>query len=422
MTRALALGGTLFLLAVGLLLAAPTALLAAVVPLAYLLATELSAVPRTDLRVSRAVEPSNPAPGERATVTVSVTNEGDSPVADLRFVDPVPEPLTVVDGSPRGAVTLRPESTATISYEFIAKRGRYEYDPVDIRVRSSLGDDEETLQVTAAGATELVCRGVTAPPESDVTQLRVGTLGTDDSGNGLEFRSVREYQHGDPVNRIDWRQYAKTGELATVEYREERSLRVLLLLDCRPPTRQVPEPGYPTGTETVAYAGRLLYDALTDAGHTVGAAALGLPESVLTAESRDGISWADETTPRDSTAVFEQAEAASDHTGSARRLTDTHQKRLLARIEPNTHVILCSPLADEWPVEFASRLNAHGHQTTVITPEHASRATTGGTVAALERETRIQTLRRAGIETVNWSRDQPLRASLDQSLQQVVGR
>ncbi|MDZ7746601.1 MAG: DUF58 domain-containing protein [Halobacteriales archaeon] len=422
MTRALALAGTLFLLAVGLLFAAPTALLGAVVPLVYLLATELSAVPTTDLRVTRTIEPSNPAPGERATVTLSVTNEGDSPVGDLRFVDPVPEPLTVVDGSPRGAVALRPGSTATVSYAFVAKRGRYEYAPVDLRLRSSLGDDEETLSVTAAGATEFVCRGVTTPPESDVTQLRVGTLGTDDSGNGLEFRSVREYQHGDPVNRINWRQYAKTGELATVEYREERSLRVVLLLDCRPPTRQVPEPGYPTATETVAYAGRLLYDALTDAGHSVGAAALGLPRSVLTADARDGVAWADETTPRDPTTVFEQAERAGDREGSAGTLTERHQRRLLARIEPNTHVILCSPLADEWPVEFATRLHAHGHQTTVVSPEHASRATTGGTVAALERETRLRTLRRGGIETVNWSRDQPLRASLEQSLQQVVGR
>jgi len=421
-TRALALGGTLFLLAVGLLLAAPTALLAAVVPLAYLLASELSAVPSTDIRVSRTIEPEHPAPGDHATVTVSVTNEGSAPIADLRLVDPVPEPLTVVGGSPRGAVALRPGATASVSYSFAAKRGRYEYDPVDLRLRSSLGADTETLQVTAAGATELVCRGVTAPPESDATRRRVGTLGTDDSGDGLEFRSVRDYQPGDPVGRIDWRQYAKTGELATVEYREERSLRVMLLLDCRPPTRQVPEPGYPTGTETVAYAGHLLYDALTDAGHTVGAAALGLPSSVLTTDARDGVSWVDETSPREPTAVFEQAEQAASHEGSAGRLPERDQTRLLARIEPNTHVIVCSPLADEWAVGFATRLHTHGHRTTVVSPASASRTTTGGTVAALERETRLRTLRRAGVETVNWSRDQPLRASLEQSLQQVMSR
>ena len=57
-------------------------------------------------------------------------------------------------------------------------------------------------------------------------------------GLGVEYESVREYRFGDDYRKIDWsitaRTPAKPGEdqpLFMKEYREEKNLNVLLILD-----------------------------------------------------------------------------------------------------------------------------------------------------------------------------------------------
>jgi len=60
-----------------------------------------------------------------------------------------------------------------------------------------------------------------------------GRVPTDVGGAGVEFHATREYRRGDPVKRIDWNRRARTGELATLELREERAATVVLLIDAR---------------------------------------------------------------------------------------------------------------------------------------------------------------------------------------------
>jgi hypothetical protein len=56
------------------------------------------------------------APGSELEVEVTVTNEGDTWLPDLRLIDGVPAMLTVVDGTARHATALRPGETATLEY------------------------------------------------------------------------------------------------------------------------------------------------------------------------------------------------------------------------------------------------------------------------------------------------------------------
>ncbi|MGA9575306.1 MAG: DUF58 domain-containing protein [Lysobacterales bacterium] len=53
------------------------------------------------------------------------------------------------------------------------------------------------------------------------------------SGRGMEFDESRVYQPGDDVKTIDWRVTARTGEVHTKLFREERERPVFILLDCR---------------------------------------------------------------------------------------------------------------------------------------------------------------------------------------------
>jgi uncharacterized protein (DUF58 family) len=50
-------------------------------------------------------------------------------------------------------------------------------------------------------------------------------------GRGLEFETLRRYQAGDDVRTMDWNVTARAGEPFVREYREERELTVMLLVD-----------------------------------------------------------------------------------------------------------------------------------------------------------------------------------------------
>ena len=50
-------------------------------------------------------------------------------------------------------------------------------------------------------------------------------------GQGMEFRSLRDYQEGDSVKAIDWRATSRRRKVIVREYQEERDQQVLFLLD-----------------------------------------------------------------------------------------------------------------------------------------------------------------------------------------------
>jgi len=50
-------------------------------------------------------------------------------------------------------------------------------------------------------------------------------------GRGMEFEEVREYTPGDEIRAIDWNVTARMGRPFVKEYREERELTVMLLID-----------------------------------------------------------------------------------------------------------------------------------------------------------------------------------------------
>ncbi len=51
------------------------------------------------------------------------------------------------------------------------------------------------------------------------------------SGKGLEFDRIREYTYGDDAKRIDWKALARTGELHTRSFKEERHFDIVIVVD-----------------------------------------------------------------------------------------------------------------------------------------------------------------------------------------------
>jgi uncharacterized protein (DUF58 family) len=50
-------------------------------------------------------------------------------------------------------------------------------------------------------------------------------------GQGLEFRSLRDYQEGDSIRSVDWRATSRKRKVIIREYQEEQDQQVLFLLD-----------------------------------------------------------------------------------------------------------------------------------------------------------------------------------------------
>lgn len=473
--------GTLTLAGLGLLFAEATLLLGAVIPLSYVLYESLSGVPNElDLHVHRTLVPSGPTPGEEVDVTVTLTNDSDRVLPDVRFVDGVPDALRVLEGSPRTAVSLQPGEETTLSYTVLAKRGEYDFEDPVVRVRSLSAAEQLTTVVPAAGKTTLTgANAVRDPPLQDATLPRAGTLPTDSGGSGLEFYATRQYRVGDPMRRLNWHQYAKTGEFVTVEYREERAIRTVLVVDARPVGRVTPAPGYPTGTALCAYAGERIQDALDSAGVVTSVTAVGFdPGDIDGLVGPDGLPWIGGDTKQGPTvqpsllfrAIQEHAEGDSrpvstrppaewrthsmgaanqrivqdtqtvrpDGSGYKRTADDGYtngelQKEilsnrdrgyidhLLARLPPHTQVVICTPLLDNWPVSLAQELTSRGYPFLVVSPDVLQRESAGQRIAGIHRQLRIQTLERMGT-TVSWHPEQPVDYALRLSLPHLLSR
>jgi uncharacterized repeat protein (TIGR01451 family) len=464
---------TLALTGFGLLYARRTLIVAAAVPLAYVLYGTLSQVPDAEVSVTRRFDVPDPAPGEAVGVTLTVENTGESTLTDCRIIDGVPEELVVTNGSPRACVAVTPGEETELTYTVVAKRGQYDFSDPAVRLRSLAATERLTETVPVSGAETLSCaNAVRDAPLRDATLPRAGTLPTDTGGAGLEFYATRQYQPGDPMSRVDWRHYAKTGEFVTVQYRQEQAIRTVLIVDARAVGRVTPQPGYPTGAELCAYAGERLFDALSDAGVSTSVTAVGVEQGTLDGlVGPDGLPWIDpessghrtshvrtlfsglqtvtdsgaetsaladllgrqsatgrlswtasraETAEQSPEAAGDEDEQSTEAAMAPDGGLDDRTRHLLARLPPNAQVVLCSPLVDDWPVGLARSLSVRGYPLVVVSPDVAGSATVGQRIVGATREHTLGALGRAGATTVSWDIDQPIDYALRRSLPHLL--
>jgi uncharacterized repeat protein (TIGR01451 family) len=468
----------------GLLYAEARLFAAAAIPLAYVAVGALSSLSGTsEPEIERTLTPSSPPPGGEVEVTLTVRNLGESALADVRVVDGVPDELAVSSGSPRAAFALRADEETAFSYSVVAKRGEYEFGDPAVRVRTTSATDRVTTAVEASGETTLSCvRSVADPPFGRASPRRVGTHTTDSGGEGVEFHSTREYRPGDPISRIDWRRFAKSGDLTTVRFREERAARTVVVVDARPVARTTPSAAYPNGAALATYAGERLYDALTGAGVATSVTAVGLDAEDAEGElPADDLPWADADGPGSARLVFDAAGRAADRDGSGNvptdgtdpldrpaatssggdssrgadaerervaattdggrpgtepsdgSLGDATTRRLLARLPADAQVVLVSPVPDDWPRSLAESLSARGHDLAVLSPDVAGSSlgeadesgsatgdSPGRAVAATRRAIRLWDLQTAGATTIDWDADDPLGIALERSLRRLL--
>ncbi len=433
---------TLLLVAVGLLYANATLLAATLIPLAYVLFGTVSSVPDDRrLAVERRIKRASPEPGATVDVRVTVENESERVLPDVRLVDGVPDELVVSEGTPRLCSSLSPGETRTLSYSVVAKRGTYAFEPPVVRFRSLAGSERSTEEIAAAGDDELVCvSALGRTPRQTRTTPHIGTVTADSGGSGLEFHSTRQYRQGDPVNRIDWHHVAKTGEFITVQYREQKTSRTVLILDARAVNRITPRPGYPAAVDRSVYAAERLHETLTDAGIETRVAAVGLDGTSDRVElDPAGVAWAGPDEASAPAMVFEAAlrdGARVEHrkptppqigldtplswtdvdgTAPTARTDGGGTTGIVRKIPADARVVLCSPLVDNWPVELCRAL-AGTHETVVVSPNPTGADRTGQRITAIHRRLRLRELQRVQASAVDWAVEQPFETALREAL------
>lgn len=388
----------------GLVLELLSVFAASLVGLTYAVYTSVGDAPTPSLSVERTIEPADPGIGDPVSVTISVQNDGPTLLPDVRVADDPPDEL-VVDGTPRDGFSLAPGETATVTYEVIARRGTYAFGDVTVRLSTLSGGDAsiETFDVDG----EIDCEDlVETVPIGGQTIQYTGRVDGEAGGEGVEFHAIRAHQPTDPINRIDWTRLARTGELATIEFRQEQAVRVVCLVDVRRVATQRRRAGEPTGAELCRRGTRHLSSRLLAENNQVGVAFFGGSGHYLKPSSG-----------RAQRARIERFldGAWDDSFGFShwlRRVDDVD--RFCRHLADEKQIVLFTPLLDDDPVTAAKRFVAFGHDVTVVTPSIVSDSP-GGAVHGIARERRLSAIRGAGVHVAEWSPAESLHVALDRA-------
>ncbi|MFA9425607.1 DUF58 domain-containing protein [Natronorubrum sp. A-ect3] len=397
--------------------------------------TETDADTGGPVRLERTLGETRLRPGESVTVTLSVTNEGTRVLPDVRIADDPPADVAVTHGSPAFATAVSPGETVTHEYELTPPRGEHEFGPATLRLRSLPATAVTTDEREPDGDTTFACETLLDGfPFQDRTIQFVGQTPTDDGGSGIEFFSTRDYRRGDPINRIDWHRFARTGDLATVEYREERAVTIVFVIDDRLTHHRETPGGGPDSFDLTLYAASRGVVASLENGNRTGLATLsgeawiepGAGSDVrrrIDAVLEDTRSPASESAVDDPRAV---ADGGEQPTANASADGDALATDLERRLPRRAQVAFCTPLLDDEAVDLVETLRSHGRSVTVITPDVTAGLATaspsmGARIAGLERANRTAALRGLGVTVVDWNLDDRISIALARAFRAGTG-
>ena len=385
--------------AAGALFANRALLLASVVGVVYAAYPRLTGLSEPDVEVDRSLD----ADGDGVVeVTVTARNAGDRPLPELRLADGVPPSASVIDGSPRHATALRPGGTTSFSYTVQTRAPERlnapQFGPTTVVARDSSGATEAEMTVEHEADGD---RSVAASiPLRRRTRAETGRLASGEGGSGLEFHHVRRYRRGDPQSRIDWRRFARTGELSTVAFRRERAPSVAFCLDARPAAYRSNDDG-PHAVAAGVEAIRRLYAGLRKTNARAGLLVLGRDERLS-----PGTGAEHDVRFREAlSAVPDRSPAADGGVGDG---SPAELRRIGDRLAAETQVVFVTPTTDEFALEAALTFEAADHPVTVLSPDVTATGTLGERLATVERDRRLRSLRRSGVRVVDWDREESL--------------
>ena len=160
------------------------------------------------------------------------------------------------------------------------------------------------------------------------------------SGKGLEFDRLRRYVPGDDVKRLDWKVFARTGDLYTRVYKEERQFDIVIILDVS--NSMLVGTGKHTKNEFGAVIAGTIAVAALDAGDNVGGGTFSEERPNLVEPEQDSVHFMNTLASKDSYGGKKNWE----------KLTN----ELLANYDDDSIVFIVSDFMDSKPEQFLPEL------------------------------------------------------------------
>lgn len=415
MSRPLLLGLIIILLLIGGLVTLDPLWLELTLPLAVYLMVGFILVPeKTNLVIERVISPERAAPGQSVTITLRITNRGDS-LRQVALRDSLPDFAELIDGSVTRLLDLRKGETLEWQYTWVGKRGFHRYEAVEIITGDPLGVISIRQFIPAGGqvlvlpAVPRVRRIVIRPR---VTRVYAGSIPARQGGAGIDFFGVTEYQPGNPMRAVNWHVSARHQQALFVnEYEQERVADVGIILDARLRANDLGE-GRSIFEHSILAAASIS-DAFLSAGNRVGLLIYGLY-----------INWTNPGYGKRQRESILHALARAATAESQVFSGITIPRRLFP---PKSQIVFVSPLLSG-DVEPLIRLRAADYPIIVVSPNailyeasqlsEASHTRQAGRILSLQRYVSLQKLRHAGVQVVDWDVAQPF----DHAVESVLSR
>ena len=191
----------------------------------------------SDLEINREVSAVNVYTGDDINVILKIKNKSYRRTQQLEVFDNVPHEMKMRKGVNLMRLNLGPGQTTTIRYTVRCPlRGHYTIGPTSIRYRNafnlfvsetSVADRSDiTVFPQVRDVEEALIR-------SDVPKMYTGATTLKTPGQGMEFYALREYFPGDSFRSINWKAFARTGELMVNEKTRDAVTDVFIILDTR---------------------------------------------------------------------------------------------------------------------------------------------------------------------------------------------
>ncbi len=169
---------------------------------------------------------------EKAEISFTIKNFSSLPAFMVHFVDNAPF-FYVYGQENTGLIELRPNEIKKVSYYVsMQDRGRYQIGPITLKTSDPLG--LFTVEIELEANINVMVR----PPRNKIIthtkpgfpqgHLKIENVCYEDI---TMRRSLREYQNGDELKRVNWRASAKFGELFTNVYEDSYDAPFFIFLN-----------------------------------------------------------------------------------------------------------------------------------------------------------------------------------------------
>ena len=200
----------------------------------------------SDLEITRTINGTettmaNVYKGDDVIVELTISNNSYRRTQQLEVFDNVPHEMKMRQGINQMRMNLGPGQSTRIKYRVRCPlRGHYTLGPVSVRYRNAFNlfaNESKVQDRTDITVFPQVREIEEALLRSDVPKMYTGATTLKTPGPGMEFYSLREYLPGDAFRSINWKAFARTGELMVNEKRRDAVTDVFIILDTRDVSR-----------------------------------------------------------------------------------------------------------------------------------------------------------------------------------------